>query len=54
MEYTCEWCMCTVCDSEHMVRLMQSTCGSTVCYECVLEWVSEPMLSVEVATHFNY
>ena len=48
MKYTCEWCACETCDSVRMVELMRTTCGCTVCYECMMEWVSEPMVTVDL------
>lgn len=42
----CVWCGALVRENDRMMALIVAATSACVCYECALEWVSEPKLQV--------
>lgn len=43
----CEWCGAEFHESERMMALIVVATNAFVCYECALEWVSEPRITLD-------
>ena len=52
----CEWCEATFNESAHMVELIQACIDMSVCvcYECALEWNSQPWLTLDLERDEEY
>lgn len=43
----CEWCGVEFHENKRMMALIVVATSSFVCYECALEWVSAPKLTLD-------
>ena len=48
MHMNCEWCGTTFQENERMSKLILACVRVGVCYECALEWVCEPWLTLDL------
>lgn len=45
---TCGWCGRVYAENDRMRGIIVSTVHAHVCYECALEWTSEPRLHLDL------